>query len=633
MLSRLSARGGRSFWAIAIVLSMLVGMLPTLAFGGTRGKVGVLEAVDYPNNIPGSAISIPTTITATFTGIADTYDVFDVTGDPGDTFVVVATPSTTSAAICDVGLLLFGDAETDVTNAGGALATKNDASTGVPEVLQYEVPAGDSSNQTFHLAVQNNVGSYGGSPFATSAYWLSVFLIPGAGGGVTTPTVSFEPDYMEFDATQGGQPPSSIPLTITIGGDFPTVNWYFVSLPSWLSIEPTGGVAPGTSTFTVGIDMDNLPEPGEYYDDIGVFVDAPSGPMGSSLLKGLGVPPSCCYEVVEPSPTATMPVYLAVYPDGPANLGAEISESDITFDAGSNPSNELLTVGFLDTGAHAWTATETASWLSLSKYSGTGDDTAVVSFSTASLPAGDYSTTITVSSPDSGSPPVRVGVRLHATKRNSQIGMFAISDTTLYWGQKPRISGVLGTMSQPLGMQVSDPWAENKKLRIEYAYSSSGPWSRLATVTTGSSGSFSYSPTLTRKTYFRAIFPGDGFLTSSAYTTVLTANTQAKLTIPSAPSAVYKNRTFGVSGFLSPSHTVGAYSVKLYFYHYERVGSSNRWVVRKTKSLPNLAYNSSSSKYLTTTYLPYAGYWRIKAYHSDSNHLATWSPYKAIRVY
>lgn len=101
---------------------------------------------------------------------------------------------------------------------------------------------------------------------------------------------------------------------------------------------------------------------------------------------------------------------------------------------------------------------------------------------------------------------------------------------------------------------------------------------------------------------------------------------------PHGPSHAHHGRSFTVYGYLKPRHAYHSHPVSLRFYRYK----SGHYVYYKTlkPSVYSVTYQSgAASKYRFTTSLPYAGKWRVRAYHSDSGHRATYGGYDYFRVY
>lgn len=101
----------------------------------------------------------------------------------------------------------------------------------------------------------------------------------------------------------------------------------------------------------------------------------------------------------------------------------------------------------------------------------------------------------------------------------------------------------------------------------------------------------------------------------------------ATVMTPRAPSTARHGVSFTVYGYLKPRHSSGSYAITLYCYRYQ----SGSYVLRKTVKA-KVANYSSYSKYSVKTSLPYTGKWRIRAYHGDSGHSASWSGYDYVSV-
>jgi len=86
-----------------------------------------------------------------------------------------------------------------------------------------------------------------------------------------------------------------------------------------------------------------------------------------------------------------------------------------------------------------------------------------------------------------------------------------------------------------------------------------------------------------------------------------------------------RNRIFYVFGYLKPRHY--GYNVRLYFYRYVR----RRWryvALRYARSYNWRTY----TRYRLLYRLRYPGRYRVRAYHRDAGHVATWSVYRYFRV-
>jgi hypothetical protein len=98
---------------------------------------------------------------------------------------------------------------------------------------------------------------------------------------------------------------------------------------------------------------------------------------------------------------------------------------------------------------------------------------------------------------------------------------------------------------------------------------------------------------------------------------------------PHAPSTVSRGRSFTVYGYLAPRHKTGTYLVSLQFF---KKDSSGKYVYHHSVSAKRYDYSTSRSKYKAKMSLPHSGKWRVRAYHADSGHRASYSGYDYITV-
>jgi hypothetical protein len=135
------------------------------------------------------------------------------------------------------------------------------------------------------------------------------------------------------------------------------------------------------------------------------------------------------------------------------------------------------------------------------------------------------------------------------------------------------------------------------------------------------------SPKLYSARYVRIEFEGDTEW-APALSTAALVKPRASLGTPVAPATMDHTTTYTVYGTLLPLHAAGSNVGTLYCYRLE----SGSWVLRKTFGLT--AYVSSGqSRYRTTAAcLPYAGSWRMRAYHSDAGNAPTYSGWRYVTV-
>lgn len=108
----------------------------------------------------------------------------------------------------------------------------------------------------------------------------------------------------------------------------------------------------------------------------------------------------------------------------------------------------------------------------------------------------------------------------------------------------------------------------------------------------------------------------------------VTNHPYASMTRPYAPKTAGRGVAFKAYGKISPKHAAGAHSVWVKAYRRE----GGRYVLKKTYTGTVKDYTSAQSKYVASVVLPSAGTWRIRASHSDSGHLTSYSSYRYLTV-
>ena len=146
----------------------------------------------------------------------------------------------------------------------------------------------------------------------------------------------------------------------------------------------------------------------------------------------------------------------------------------------------------------------------------------------------------------------------------------------------------------------------------------------LGTQTLEAGGSYMFeTPAYDRKMHYLVQYAGTGALTpSTAYTSV---NMYASLAKPSASR--YGTRSYTLSGVLAPRHAAGSSVARVYLWRYV----SGKWKASgyRTAKASNYLFGS---KYSVKYKFPYAGKWKLQAYHSDSSHATTRSSYTYLTV-
>lgn len=111
--------------------------------------------------------------------------------------------------------------------------------------------------------------------------------------------------------------------------------------------------------------------------------------------------------------------------------------------------------------------------------------------------------------------------------------------------------------------------------------------------------------------------------------TVASPLVRATVSAPVAASTVRRGASFGVYGYVSPAHASGTYLVSLRFY---KKNSAGRYVYHHTVMAKRYYYSSTKSTYKAYTSLTSRGKWRVRAFHSCSEHAGSYSGYDYIAV-
>ncbi len=209
-------------------------------------------------------------------------------------------------------------------------------------------------------------------------------------GGALTPVLSRSPSTLSFAGTvgQGNPPPQTVTITDTAASG--TMTWTAsedVSSPDWLSISPTSGSGNGNTVASV--------------DTTGLTADTYNGTITITAPGATGSP-------------ATVPVTLVMAnpPIIPALAVSPTSLSYVT-QLNTNPTSQSIAISDTNPGgSFTWTATDTASWLTVTPSSGSSDVVATVSIDVTGLTPNIYLATITVSAPGSTGTPQTVDVSL-----------------------------------------------------------------------------------------------------------------------------------------------------------------------------------------------------------------------------
>jgi uncharacterized membrane protein len=370
----------------------------TIRNSGTGGTL----AYSVSDNASWLAVS---PATGTSTGETDTLVVsFAATGLATGTYTASITASATGVASQVVSVSL------------SVVAAPTPAMTLSASALGVSVSQGnDAASRSFTIRNSGTGGTLSYA-FSESASWLAVSPASGTSTGETdTITVSFTTASLTagtynatITASATGVASQSVAVTVTVTSGNPvievsptsltatgvqginapsvtftirnagggTLNWAVSDFQSWMSQTPASGSSTGEAdTVTVVFDS----------------ATRSAGTYSSSISVTAGL-----------AATVTIPVTLTINQPAPAVIETSVASLSPTATAGSNAASQTFTVRNAGGGALNWSASESASWMSLSPATGTSTgeaDTVSVSYATSGLAAGTYTAPITMSAP------------------------------------------------------------------------------------------------------------------------------------------------------------------------------------------------------------------------------------------
>lgn len=372
-----------------------------VTFNGTSASYTINSSTQLTAFVPAGAASGPITV-RTLGGVVTSSGSFTVSspvgpdlaiakthvgnfgqGDIGDTYTIIITnvgntASSGTITVSDVlpaGLTAAGISGTGWTaNLGSLTCTRSDALNADAAYPPITVTVNVSSNAP---AVVTNTATVSGGGESNPANNTATDLTTiNAAMLFVTPASEFD-----FGGIEGGPfSPSSQIYTLTNSGGV-AMNWTASYSAGWITLSATSGtLAPGQAT-TVAVSVNangNTLTEGDYSDSIS-FTNATNGAGNTTRAINL--------TVISANPE------LSVSPATGSNF---IGPNGGPFD----PSNQSYTLSNTGGATLNWTASNTASWNTLSATSGTlapGSNTSIsisINANANSLSAGNYSDTI-----------------------------------------------------------------------------------------------------------------------------------------------------------------------------------------------------------------------------------------------
>ncbi|MEW6246117.1 MAG: choice-of-anchor D domain-containing protein [Nitrospirota bacterium] len=217
-----------------------------------------------------------------------------------------------------------------------------------------------------------------------------------------TPTIGLSTTNLSFTGVQGGANPGNQVITITNTGSG-TLAWSAAENAAWLSVSPASGTGNGSITVSV--------------NTAGLSAGTVSAPITITASGATNTPQTVTVSLVVTAPATPAIGY------SPASLSFTATQG------GANPSNQALSITNTGTGTLSWTVSDNATWLTLSRASGTGNGSVTASVSVSGLAAGTYNAAITIAATGATNTPQTVPVTL--TVSAAQTPTIGLSPTSL----------------------------------------------------------------------------------------------------------------------------------------------------------------------------------------------------------
>ena len=354
--------------------------LGTITITGNDTTANPVEACSVPDHgtlkvfqvAPGAS----RTLTATLSGVSGASYAFVTKGFSND-------------AVQSCGVLSYtGDSAWTQQGSGSSVYYYQMAS---GTAISFNLAVGAATPADYYDLVFA-VAGLGSSRFYTEAHFY-VQVVTSA--PPASPTIGLSPISLAPTAPQGSNPPNGSFTVANSGGG--TLSYTITANATWLSVSPASGSTAGPPvTHTVQYSTVSLAA-GTYSASITVAdPNATNSPQTISVSLTVSSPP--------PPPPPTQPAISL----SPASLAPSAAQ-------GASPPDGSFTVSNTGGGTLNYTITSSAAWLTVSPTSGstTGPaNTHTVHYSTASLAAGSYSATISVSDPNASNSPRTISVSL-----------------------------------------------------------------------------------------------------------------------------------------------------------------------------------------------------------------------------
>jgi len=478
------------------------------------------------------SISIAATVTSTGVAAVNSPTVIPVTLTVSNSALIVLTPNAPPVFNVPVGsqssaqqnITIGSTSPTDQLNYNLTFST----STGGSWLFVGPLSGSTATNNVITVSAIPTLlsaGSYtgtltitatgpGGAAVANSPITVPVTL------NITTGSLTLSSTSLTFAYPLGGTAPG--PQTVTVGSSGAAITYSAVaaSTGNWLAVTPPSGNTTANPTLTISIDSTKLTAPGVYPGTITV------------TSPGAGNSPATINVTVTVGGTLTAP------------------NTTLTFTqvaGGTAPAAQTIAVTGSPGSLSFTTTTSTGtSWLTVTPPSGTTPGTVTVSVAAGSLAVGQYTGSVTITSPGAAGSPITVPVVLNVVGSQSLTANPTSLTFAYNLGQTAPAAQSLVVNSSSTGAAIS--------AQVQYTGATTG-WLQVAPSTGTSPATFTVTATpgsLAAGTYNATI----NITSSSALNALNVPVTFTVNQIPKPLVTAIKNNGSFASGGISPGENI-----------------------------------------------------------------------------
>jgi len=173
---------------------------------------------------------------------------------------------------------------------------------------------------------------------------------------------------------------------------------------------------------------------------------------------------------------------------------------------------------------------------------------------------------------------------------------------------------------------AADTPLAGKTVRLQVSSDGVNWKNATTTARTAGSGWFTMRARTYSRVRYRVTFAGDSVRPAASSGSV-SVTPKAYLSLPQSQYSVRVNSTISVQSYLKPRHVARTKPVRYDFY----LRHGSRWVIKKRVWATASDYSTYTRVKASTT-LTSRGSWRVRAFHDDDGHYASYSAYRYFKV-